>query len=95
MLERVDMGQRSCFLSVRDPAQHMVVDFTGYMRPLGGWSGSHWYSQAMSTESNRSKLVKTLAKTVESYGLDGRRQFNMLSVNGGSPTLLKALTSTG
>ncbi|PPQ82293.1 hypothetical protein CVT25_008443 [Psilocybe cyanescens] len=36
-----------------------------------GWSGCHWYSQAMSTEVNRSKLVKTLAETVDSYGLDG------------------------
>ncbi|KAF8900154.1 glycoside hydrolase family 18 protein [Gymnopilus junonius] len=38
---------------------------------VGGWSGSHWYSQAMSTERNRSKLVKILAETVESYSLDG------------------------
>ncbi|PPQ71398.1 hypothetical protein CVT26_011113 [Gymnopilus dilepis] len=38
---------------------------------VGGWGGCHWYSQAMSTESNRSKLVKTLAETVESFGLDG------------------------
>ncbi|KDR78222.1 hypothetical protein GALMADRAFT_1307739 [Galerina marginata CBS 339.88] len=38
---------------------------------MGGWSGSHWYSEAMSSASNRSKLVKTLADTIKSYGLDG------------------------
>ncbi|KAF8970627.1 glycoside hydrolase superfamily [Flammula alnicola] len=38
---------------------------------VGGWGGSHWYSQAMSTATNRAKLVDTLVETVNSYGLDG------------------------
>ena len=43
------------------------------MREIGGWSGSHWFSQAMSTSSNRNKLVKTLSETVDAYHLDGKR----------------------
>ena len=38
---------------------------------LGGWSGCHWYSQAMSTTSNRAKLVNNLVEAVNTYGLDG------------------------
>ena len=44
-----------------------------YMREIGGWSGSHWFSQAMSTSSNRDKLVKTLSEIVDMYHLDGKR----------------------
>lgn len=42
------------------------------MRGIGGWGGSHWFSQAMSTSSNRSKLVKTFSETVDTYHLDGK-----------------------
>ncbi|KAF8181050.1 glycoside hydrolase family 18 protein [Pholiota molesta] len=38
---------------------------------VGGWSGSHWYSQAMSTSTNRTKLINTMVEAVNSYGLDG------------------------
>ncbi|KAF9484200.1 glycoside hydrolase family 18 protein [Pholiota conissans] len=38
---------------------------------VGGWGGSHWYSQAMSTSTNRTKLVNNLVEVVKSYGLDG------------------------
>ncbi|KAF8154277.1 glycoside hydrolase family 18 protein [Crassisporium funariophilum] len=38
---------------------------------VGGWSGSHWYSEVMSSSSNRSKLVRTLVGVVDAYGLDG------------------------
>ncbi|KIM37880.1 glycoside hydrolase family 18 protein [Hebeloma cylindrosporum] len=38
---------------------------------VGGWSGSHWFSQAMSTSINRNKLVKALSETVDAYHLDG------------------------
>uniref|UniRef100_A0A8H8CJU2 Chitinase n=1 Tax=Psilocybe cubensis TaxID=181762 RepID=A0A8H8CJU2_PSICU len=38
---------------------------------VGGWGGCHWYSQVMSTEASRTKFVKTLCDTIESYGLDG------------------------
>ncbi|KAF9558511.1 glycoside hydrolase family 18 protein [Agrocybe pediades] len=38
---------------------------------VGGWSGSHWYSQTMSTEENRSKFIQDLVTAVDSFGLDG------------------------
>ncbi|KAF8814370.1 glycoside hydrolase [Phlegmacium glaucopus] len=38
---------------------------------VGGWSGSNWYSKAMSSAENRTKLVNTLIDVVGAYGLDG------------------------
>jgi chitinase len=51
-----------------------------YMRAIGGWGGSHWFCQAMSTPGNRSKLVKTLSAIVDMYHLDGKRSRCKLDV---------------
>ncbi|KIY52226.1 glycoside hydrolase, partial [Fistulina hepatica ATCC 64428] len=38
---------------------------------VGGWSGSYWFSQAMSNDDNRGKLVKSLLDAVSTFSLDG------------------------
>ncbi|KAF9443605.1 glycoside hydrolase family 18 protein [Macrolepiota fuliginosa MF-IS2] len=38
---------------------------------MGGWSGCHWMSQAMSTASNRTKLCDALVRIVNDFGIDG------------------------
>ena len=36
----------------------------------GGWGGSYWFSQVMSS-SNRSAFVSAAVNAVNTYGLDG------------------------
>ncbi|KAF8890746.1 glycoside hydrolase family 18 protein [Infundibulicybe gibba] len=38
---------------------------------VGGWGGSYWWSHAVSTTANRSKMVGSLLDAVKSFGLDG------------------------
>ncbi|KAJ3573232.1 hypothetical protein NP233_g2569 [Leucocoprinus birnbaumii] len=38
---------------------------------MGGWSGCHWMSQAVSTSSNRAKLCDGIVKIINDFGLDG------------------------
>lgn len=49
----------------------ILLNICAFSPRLGGWSGCHWYSQAMSTASNRAKLVNNLMEAVNTYGLDG------------------------
>ncbi|CAA7268385.1 unnamed protein product [Cyclocybe aegerita] len=46
---------------------------------VGGWGGCHWFSQVMSTSSNRTKFANTLVNTVNTYGLDGKATTMMSS----------------
>ncbi|KAF8064331.1 glycoside hydrolase superfamily [Lyophyllum atratum] len=38
---------------------------------VGGWAGSHWFSNATSTAANRTKFNNALVGAVNSFGLDG------------------------
>ncbi|KAI0076958.1 glycoside hydrolase family 18 protein [Panus rudis PR-1116 ss-1] len=38
---------------------------------IGGWGGSYWFSQAMSSSGNRSTFVNACVSAVNTYGLDG------------------------
>ncbi|KAG7443203.1 glycoside hydrolase family 18 protein [Guyanagaster necrorhizus] len=38
---------------------------------VGGWGGSYWYSQAVSSPANRSTFTNALSSAVSTYGLDG------------------------
>lgn len=38
---------------------------------LGGWGGSYWFSQAVSSSANRSTFVNAAVSAVNTYGLDG------------------------
>ncbi|KAF8994877.1 glycoside hydrolase superfamily [Cyathus striatus] len=38
---------------------------------VGGWGGSYWFSQSVSSSSNRTKFVNALVSAVNTYGLDG------------------------
>lgn len=37
----------------------------------GGWDGSSWFSQAVSTAANRTTFVNAAVSAVNTYGLDG------------------------
>ena len=45
---------------------------TAFDTDLGGWGGSYWFSQAMSTAANRSTFVNAAVNAVNTYGLDGK-----------------------
>lgn len=38
---------------------------------IGGWGGSYWFSQAMSSAANRTTFVNAAVNAVKTYGLDG------------------------
>ncbi|KIK42540.1 glycoside hydrolase family 18 protein [Suillus luteus UH-Slu-Lm8-n1] len=38
---------------------------------IGGWTGSHYFSQAVSTAANRETFVKNIVATYSQYNLDG------------------------
>ncbi|KIP06174.1 glycoside hydrolase family 18 protein [Phlebiopsis gigantea 11061_1 CR5-6] len=38
---------------------------------IGGWDGSYWFSQAVSSSANRSTFVNAAVSAVNTYGLDG------------------------
>ncbi|PBK85665.1 glycoside hydrolase family 18 protein [Armillaria gallica] len=38
---------------------------------VGGWGGSYWFSQAVSSSANRSTFTNALSSAVSTYGLDG------------------------
>ncbi|GJE87344.1 glycoside hydrolase family 18 protein [Phanerochaete sordida] len=38
---------------------------------IGGWGGSYWFSQAMSSAANRTTFVNAAVSAVNTYGLDG------------------------
>ncbi|KAH8096611.1 glycoside hydrolase family 18 protein [Cristinia sonorae] len=38
---------------------------------IGGWGGSYWFSQVMSSSGNRSAFVNAAVNAVNTYGLDG------------------------
>ncbi|EIM83169.1 glycoside hydrolase [Stereum hirsutum FP-91666 SS1] len=38
---------------------------------VGGWSGSYWFSQAMSSSANRTTFINALSSAVSTYGLSG------------------------
>ncbi len=42
---------------------------------LGGWGGSTWFSQAMSSSANRTTFKNSLTSAVNSFGLDGKLSF--------------------
>ena len=37
----------------------------------GGWGGSYWFSQTMSTSANRTTFVNACVSAVNTYSLDG------------------------
>lgn len=45
---------------------------------IGGWGGSYWFSQAVSSSSNRGTFVNACSSAVNTYGLDGRQSTQTL-----------------
>lgn len=48
-------------------------DTLNYIIALGGWEGSHWFTNATSTYDNCVTFANSLAGAVYTFGLDGMR----------------------
>ncbi|KAM5542384.1 hypothetical protein V8D89_003843 [Ganoderma adspersum] len=52
-------------------AAHNSGQGTKVVLSIGGWGGSYWFSQAMSTSANRTTFVNACVSAVNTYSLDG------------------------
>ncbi|KAI0774706.1 glycoside hydrolase family 18 protein [Trametes elegans] len=65
-----DSGSTSTLKTLVNSA-HNSGHGTKVVLSIGGWSGSYWFSQTMSSASNRSTFVNACVSAVNTYNLDG------------------------
>ncbi|KAE9391168.1 glycoside hydrolase [Gymnopus androsaceus JB14] len=65
-----DAGSQSMLTRTVTAARNSGAE-TRIVLSVGGWGGSVYFSQCVSTAANRTTFVKTLASAVTTYGLDG------------------------
>ncbi|KAI0638625.1 glycoside hydrolase family 18 protein [Trametes polyzona] len=65
-----DSGSTSTLKTLVNSA-HNSGHGTKVVLSIGGWSGSYWFSQAMSSAANRSTFVNACVSAVNTYKLDG------------------------
>ncbi|KAI8989856.1 glycoside hydrolase family 18 protein [Trametes punicea] len=65
-----DSGSTSTLKTLVSSA-HNSGHGTKVVLSIGGWDGSYWFSQTMSTAANRSTLVNACVSAVNTYNLDG------------------------
>ncbi|KAI0658625.1 glycoside hydrolase family 18 protein [Cubamyces menziesii] len=65
-----DSGSTSTLKTLVSSA-HNSGHGTKVVLSIGGWGGSYWFSQAMSSAANRSTFVNACVSAVNTYNLDG------------------------
>ncbi len=65
-----DSGSQSTLQRLVSSA-HSAGTGTKIVLSVGGWGGSYWFSNAVSTSSNRTAFINDLVSAVNTFNLDG------------------------